>query len=112
MPFTFNVWIFNDNDNQIWVRPWNFGCFVTGFCYEMIAKPGYKTAATSSPYPCTILLRGGRIATGVIYWPVMCKQKNRSLLIMIIQVSIFVLNSMVHEKMWYTYFDVKSICQY
>ena len=30
--------------NYIWVRSRNCGCLVTWFCYQMIAKPGNKTA--------------------------------------------------------------------
>ena len=33
----------------IWVRSRNCGCFVTWFCYQLIAKPGNKTAAVSLP---------------------------------------------------------------
>ena len=29
----------------IWVKSWNCGCLVTWFCYQLIAKPGNKTAA-------------------------------------------------------------------
>ena len=37
---------------QEWVRSRNCGCLVTRFCYQMIAKPGNKTAAPSwtDPY--------------------------------------------------------------
>ena len=31
----------------IWVRSRNCGCLVTGFCYQLIAKPGNKTATVS-----------------------------------------------------------------
>ena len=36
----------------IWVRSRNCGCLVTWFCYQLIAKPGNKTAAVSwlDPY--------------------------------------------------------------
>ena len=34
-----------------WVRSRNCGCFVTWFCYQLIAKPGNKTAAVSWPGP-------------------------------------------------------------
>ena len=44
----------------IWVRSWNWGCLVTWFCYQMIAKPGNKTASASWPdpheYECIIIL--------------------------------------------------------
>ena len=33
------------------VRSWNCGCLVTCFCYQLIAKPGNKTAAVSWPDP-------------------------------------------------------------
>ena len=35
----------------IWVRSQRCGCPVTKFCYQMIAKPGNKTAALSWPDP-------------------------------------------------------------
>ena len=35
--------------NIIWVRSWRCGCLVTWFCYQMIAKPGKKTAVP--PWP-------------------------------------------------------------
>ena len=38
--------------NRMWVRSRNCGCFVTWFCYQLIAKPGNKTAAVSWPDPC------------------------------------------------------------
>ena len=37
--------------NNIWVRSWNCGCLVTWFCYQLIAKPGNKTAAVLWPNP-------------------------------------------------------------
>ena len=38
----------------IWVRSRNCGCLVTWFCYQMIAKPGNKTAAVPGPDPYNI----------------------------------------------------------
>ena len=38
-------------DWNIWVRSRNCGCLVTCFCYQLIAKPGIKTAAVSWPDP-------------------------------------------------------------
>ena len=35
----------------IWLRSRNCGCLVTWFCYQLIAKPGNKTAAVSWPAP-------------------------------------------------------------
>ena len=35
----------------IWVRSRNCGCLVTWFCYQLIAKPGNKTATFSWPDP-------------------------------------------------------------
>ena len=35
--------------NDMWVRSRNCGCLVTWFCYQMIAKPGNKTATVSWP---------------------------------------------------------------
>ena len=37
----------------IWVRSRNCGSLVTWFCYQLIAKPGNKTAAVSWPDPYT-----------------------------------------------------------
>ena len=39
------------NYDSIWVRSRRCGCLVTWFCYQMIAKPGNKTAALSWPDP-------------------------------------------------------------
>ena len=38
----------------IWVRSRNCGCLVTWFCYQLIAKPGNKTATVSWPDPCCL----------------------------------------------------------
>ena len=37
--------LFQETWKCTWVRSWNCGCFVTWFCYQLIAKPGNKTAA-------------------------------------------------------------------
>ena len=37
----------------MWVRSQNCGFLVTWFCYQLIAKPGNKTAAVSWPDPST-----------------------------------------------------------
>ena len=37
--------------NMIWVRSRNCGCLVTWFCYQLIAKPGNKTATVPWPDP-------------------------------------------------------------
>ena len=37
--------------NSIWVRSRNWGCLVTWFCYQLIAKPGNKTASVPWPDP-------------------------------------------------------------
>ena len=36
---------------MIWVRSWNGGCLVTWFCFQLIAKPGNKTATVLWPDP-------------------------------------------------------------
>ena len=38
----------------IWVRSRNCGCLVTWFCYQLIAKPGNKTAAVPWPDPYAV----------------------------------------------------------
>ena len=40
---------------SIWVRSRNCGCLVTWFCYQLIAKPGNKTATV--PWPDTYVLQ-------------------------------------------------------
>ena len=39
---------------NIWVRSRNCGCLVTWFCYQLIAKPGNKTATVLWPDPYKI----------------------------------------------------------
>ena len=43
--------LISDTANNIWVRSRNCGCLVTWFCYQLIAKPGNKTATVSWPDP-------------------------------------------------------------
>ena len=42
-----------DKGHQIGVRSQRCSCLVTWFCYQLIAKPGNKTAAVSWPDPYT-----------------------------------------------------------
>ena len=51
--FHYTLWFshFGDKQWRIWVRSRNFGCLVTWFCYQLIAKPGNKTAAVPWPDP-------------------------------------------------------------
>ena len=44
-------WHSRDVTFMIWVRSRNCGCLVTWFCYQLIAKPGNKTAAVPWPDP-------------------------------------------------------------
>ena len=46
----FSFWIWMD-EKYIWVKSRNCGCLVTRFCYQLIAKPGNKTATVSWPDP-------------------------------------------------------------
>ena len=43
------------------VRSRNCGCLVTWFCYQLIAKPGNKTAAVSWPDPYDITPRANKL---------------------------------------------------
>ena len=43
--------VFLERYHCIWVRSRNCGCLVTWFCYQLIAKPGNKTAAVLWPDP-------------------------------------------------------------
>ena len=47
MGFTYN----EQMSCSIWLRSWRCGCLVTWFCYQLIAKPGNKTAAPPWPNP-------------------------------------------------------------
>ena len=43
------------SSRHIWARSQNCDCLVTWFCYQLIVKPGNKTAAVSWPDPYDIL---------------------------------------------------------
>ena len=43
---------------RIWVRSRNCGCLVTWFCYQLIAKPGNKTATVLWPDPDIVVCYG------------------------------------------------------
>ena len=47
----------------IWVRSGNCGCLVTWFCYQLIAKPGIKTATVPwlDPYTYSVAAWQGRV---------------------------------------------------
>ena len=46
-----DVIIISNNTECVWVRSPNCDCLVTWFCYQLIAKPGNKTATVSWPDP-------------------------------------------------------------
>ena len=52
---TGNQWLphkmFPCHDNIVCIRSRRCGCLVTWFCYQLIAKPGNKTASPSRPDP-------------------------------------------------------------
>ena len=57
------------NTKFIWVRSRNCGCLVTWFCYQLIAKPGNKTAAVSWPDPSTFWISSWTwISVASMYW--------------------------------------------
>ena len=45
-----------------WVRSRNCGCLVTWFCYQLIAKPGNKTAAVPWPDPHILVIVRERVS--------------------------------------------------
>ena len=51
--------------SSIWVRSRNCDCLVTWFCYQLITKPGNKTAAV--PWPDPYQVRSSRL--GAVYVP-------------------------------------------
>ena len=57
--FLASDWSSSYQHTCIWVRSRNCGCLVTWFCYQLIAKPGNKTAAVPwpDPYADTPLIR-------------------------------------------------------
>ena len=52
--------------NRTWVRSRNFGCLVTWFCYQLIAKPGNKTAAV--PWPDLYIYTSFSLMTIAFLW--------------------------------------------
>ena len=53
----------------IWVRSRNCSCLVTWFCYQLIAKPGNKTAAVSWPDPYAFVAYIASVSpTDSIHW--------------------------------------------
>ena len=55
---------FLSRNQFIRLRLWWCGCLVTWFCYQLIAKPGNKTATPPSPYPYSISVR-----SAIKIWP-------------------------------------------
>ena len=51
--------------DSIWVRSWNCGCLVTWFCYQLIAKPGNKTASVSWPNPYVVIVSADGLCLSV-----------------------------------------------
>ena len=49
---------------NIWVRSRNCGCLVIWFCYQLVVKPGNKTATVSWPDPYT----ENNVWVGVVNW--------------------------------------------
>ena len=49
-------WAFGCYEICIWVRSRNCGCLVTWFCYQLIAKPGNKTATVPWPDPYGVVV--------------------------------------------------------
>ena len=48
---------FIETTESIWVSSRNCGCLVTWFCYQLIAKPGYKTVTVSWTDPKNLKIR-------------------------------------------------------
>ena len=57
----------------IWVRSRRCSCLVTWFCYQLIAKPGNKTAAPSwpDPYAVGFIYPGKARFSFTYYWEVL-----------------------------------------
>ena len=64
----------SERSPSIWVRSRNCSCLVTWFCYQLIAKPGNKTAAVSWPDPYIDFHR----LLIMLYWIHFRKYKNIS----------------------------------
>ena len=64
---------------RIWVRSRSCGCLVTWFCYQLIAKPGNKTATVSWPDP--IWTRNDLFLSSIFFCKLhfIIKQKNLSM---------------------------------
>ena len=70
------------DSHTIWVRSRNCGCLVTWFCYQLIAKPGNKTAAALWPgthftndFSITIQIRS-KIHLALIQLQLIISQQN------------------------------------
>ena len=66
----------NFEENCIWVKSRNCGCLVTWFCYQLIAKPGNKTAEVPwlDPFAFDIVLPCCHVAISWI--PTSWKTRN------------------------------------
>ena len=62
------------NWGTIWVRSWRCSCLVTWFCYQLIAKPGNKTAAPLWPDPYWFFFFKRDVCTVDITWTCLLKQ--------------------------------------
>ena len=64
----------NDSCVYIWVRSRNCGCIVTWFCYQLIAKPGNKTATVPWPDPYASASLNARCSHQVPWYPTRCRR--------------------------------------
>ena len=63
----------------IWVRSRNWGCFVTWFCYQLIAKPGNKTASVPWPDPYILCISGSTKETAQNSLELHIKTKDKAM---------------------------------
>ena len=54
-------------EGNIWVRTPSCGCLATWFCYQLIAKPGNKTATILRPDPYTHALSPVVVSMNTLY---------------------------------------------
>ena len=68
---------------NIWIRLRNCGCLVTWFCYQLLAKPGNKTATVPWPDPYAIKTKNIQLpwkknSSGKDFpWVMLCEASQR-----------------------------------
>ena len=101
----------DEQARSIWVRSRNCGCLVNWFCYQLIAKPGNKTATVSWPDPYTYgtVTRRERSVSDMLTW--MKYYINKSFFTLFLHPSYFCLQCEVfHFVIGLNYWNICACC--